>query len=345
VWSRFAELYPLVVERLARSGEVDAVVAVLLQRAASAPVAAGLAEAVARLRAEGVRVPVYVCWVAPHGSRPAAEPLHAAGVPCFHWPERTARAVGHAARYAAARDGVRPLDPLPPGEPSGLPDGWLDLDDGARLLGRYGIATAPSRTCSTETEAAHAAAELGYPAVVKLVHPGLLHKAAAGGVRVGLPVPTAVRAAATELLALVPGARLLVQRQVAGTEVVVGGVRDPQFGPAVLAGLGGVLVEALDDVALRLPPLRRSDALDLFASLRGRPLLDGVDTDALADTVVAVAGLLVAEPDITELDLNPVLATATGCVAVDWRIRVGNPPAQDEDGGGDLPHHVGEMAR
>ena len=109
VWSRFAELYPVLVERLARSGEVDAVVPVLLQRsAADQRVAVGVRDVVARLRADHMPVPVYVCWVAPRTSRPNADLLQQAGVPCFEWPERTARALGHAARYGAARVRVRP---------------------------------------------------------------------------------------------------------------------------------------------------------------------------------------------------------------------------------------------
>src|SRR6202022_1655973 len=98
VWTRFAELYPLLVERLARSGEVDAVVPVLLQRSAlDERVAIGVRDAVARLRADGVPVPIYVCWVAPRAARANADLLQEAGVPCFEWPERTARALGHPA--------------------------------------------------------------------------------------------------------------------------------------------------------------------------------------------------------------------------------------------------------
>src|SRR5262249_35916780 len=92
VWGRFPQLYPMLVERLARSGEVHAVIPVLLQRAAiDDTVAAGVRDSVTRLRAAGVRVPVYVCWVAPRGVRTNADLLQAAGVPCFEWPERTAR--------------------------------------------------------------------------------------------------------------------------------------------------------------------------------------------------------------------------------------------------------------
>src|SRR4029079_18349356 len=114
VWSRFAELYPALTDLLARSGEVDVVVPVLLQRAAlDGKTAEGLRDVVAGLRAEDVPVPVHVCWVAPRDARPNAGLLQDAGGPCFDWPARTARAVGHARRYAVA--------PSPPPPPPGGP--------------------------------------------------------------------------------------------------------------------------------------------------------------------------------------------------------------------------------
>ncbi|HEY0486114.1 MAG TPA: acetate--CoA ligase family protein [Mycobacteriales bacterium] len=353
VWSRYEELYPLVADRLARSGEVDAVVAVLVQRAADPAVARRLAEAVARLREDAVPVPVYVCWVAPREQRSGAELLGEAGVPCFDWPERTARAVGHAARYGRARGRIRPPVPGPP-RPEGLPPlaaGLLDPVDAARVLAAAGIPTVPGLVCATPAEAGSAAPELGYPVVAKVVHPDVVHKSDVGGVRTGLRDARAVRAAAADLLALADGARVLVQRQLAGVEIVVGGLRDPQFGPMVLAGLGGIFTETLDDVALAPAPLDREEARDLLHRLRGRAVLAGargteaVDTGALAATITAVGDLLVAVPEIEELDLNPVLATPAGCVAVDWRIRAGKPPAQDERGAGDSPRGTGETDR
>ena len=114
VWSRFAELYPALTDLLARSGEVDVVVPVLLQRAAlDAKTAEGLRDVVAGLRADDVRVPVHVCWVAPRDARPNADLLQDAGVPCFDWPARTARAIGHARRYAVARARTTPAAAAP----------------------------------------------------------------------------------------------------------------------------------------------------------------------------------------------------------------------------------------
>jgi acetyltransferase len=353
VWNRFAELYPLLVDRLARCGEVDAVLPVLVQRAADELVARGLRDAVKRLRADRVPVPVYACWVAPRASRSSADLLQDAGVPCFEWPERTARALGHAARYGSARYRVRAPGPAParPARLPALTSGMLDAEAAAGVLAAAAIPTVPARTCASVADAEAAAELLGYPVVVKALHPSLVHKSDAGAVRLGLHGPAAVRAAATDLLTLVPGARVSVQRQASGVEVVVGGVRDPQFGALVMVGLGGVFVETIDDVALGLAPLRPDDALRLLRGLRGHAVLGGargrepVDLDALSAMICAVGDLLVAVPEIAELDLNPVLAGVDGCVAVDWRIRVQNPPAQDEEGAAVSPRHAGETSR
>jgi len=344
VWSRFAELYPMLVERLARCGEVDSVVAVLLQRSASDErVAAGVREAVRRLQADRISVPVYVCWVAPRASRANADLLQEAGVPCFEWPERTARALGHVARYGAARVRVRPLL-VAPTRPAGLPPmatGWLDAAVAAGILANAGIPTVAGRVCATVDESLNAAEELGFPVVAKVLDPSILHKSDAGGVRLGLLDPAAVRDAAADLFALVPGTaghgpRVLVQRQASGIEVIVGAVRDPQFGPVVMVGLGGVFVEVIDDVVVGLAPLRVEDARRLLHGLRGYGAFTGArgglpaDLDALSTLICAVGDLVAAVPEIAELDLNPVLVTASGCACVDWRIRVETPTHEDD---------------
>jgi acetyltransferase len=334
VWRRFAQLYPMLVDRLARSGEVDVVVPVLLQRAAiDEAVAQGVREVVARLRSAAVTVPVYVCWVAPRSARPNAELLQEAGIPCFEWPERTARAVGHAVRYRSPRS--LHLEPFggPEGarsrhsEPFGGPQN-LDPDLGGRLLRGAGIGTVESITCSDVAGVVAAAEHIGYPVVCKVAHPDLVHRSDVGGVRLDLSSPDAVRAAARVLFGLVDGALVQVQPQLGGVEVAVGGLRDPQFGPVVMIGLGGIFVEVVGDVAFGLAPLQPDDVRRLIARLRSHAVLTGargrepVDLNALASTVSAVGDLLVARTEIIELDLNPLLATPKGAVAVDWHIQV-----------------------
>jgi acetyltransferase len=316
VWQRFAELYPALTDLLARSGEVDAVVPVLLQRAAmDRATAEELKRTVAGLKADGVDVPVHVCWIAPRDARPNADLLQEAGVPCFEWPARTARALGHARRYARAREGTRPAPEGPPSRPGPTP---TDSRGAAAVLAEFGVRTASSTLCRTPAEAGAAAT---YPAVVKLAEAA--HRTDVGGVRLGLADADAVRAAAADLLALGP---VLVQPQLAGVEVAIGALRDPVFGPVVMVGLGGIWVEVLADVAFAMAPLDRTDARELLAGLRGFPLLTGargadpVDLDALADVVVAAGDLLLAADDVGGIDLNPVLATRDGAIAVDWKF-------------------------
>ncbi|MCD2192919.1 acetate--CoA ligase family protein [Actinomycetospora endophytica] len=318
VWSRFAELYPALTDLLARSGEVDVVVPVLLQRAAmDAATAEGLRATVATLRADGVEVPVAVCWVAPRDARPNADLLQESGVPCFDWPARTARALGHAHRWARTRE--RPLPATRPVVPVEAPPA-LDPEAGATFLARFGVTTARSVACADADEAVTAAGD-AFPVVVKIA--SAAHRTELGGVRVGLSSATEVRDAASELLAHGP---VLVQPQLTGVEVAVGALRDPVFGPVVMAGLGGVWIEVLADVGFALAPLDRADARELLTRLRGYALLTGargagsVDLDALADVIVGAGDALVAADGVSEIDLNPVLATPERAVAVDWKV-------------------------
>ena len=317
VWARFKELYPAITDLLARSGEVDVVVPVLLQRAAmDAATAAGLRDAVAGLRADGVDVPVAVCWVAPREARPNADMLQEHGVPCFDWPARTARALGHAQRWARSRE-----RPAPSRRPIARAEAPAALDPvaGAEFLSRFGVRTAASTTC-TDAEAAVAAVDT-FPVVVKIA--SAAHRTEMGGVRVGLTSADEVRAAAADLL---PHGPVLVQPQLTGVEVAVGALRDPVFGPVVMVGLGGIWIEVLADVAFALAPLDHADARELLARLRGHALLTGargatpVDLDALADVVVGAGDALAGTDGVSEIDLNPVLATPDRAVAVDWKV-------------------------
>jgi acetate---CoA ligase (ADP-forming) len=165
--------------------------------------------------------------------------------------------------------------------------------------------------------------------VVTVSPPKLTHKSDAGGVRLNLTSAADVVQAAVDMFGLAHGAAVLVQHQHEGVELMVGGLRDPQFGPVVLAGLGGVLVEARRDVQLGVAPVDEAQALGMLRSLRGAAILGGgpgipaVDLRAVADVVVRVGELMAGNPELAELDLNPVLADETGCVAVDWRIQAG----------------------
>ena len=169
---------------------------------------------------------------------------------------------------------------------------------------------------------------------MKGVAPGVVHKAQAGAVALDLSGPTAVRRAANEIAARLdaagtPAADFLVQRMAdAGIEMLVGVLADERFGPVVACGAGGGTAEVLGDVAVRLAPLAREEALDMIHSLRSLALLQrtGGDIDALADIAVRVGALADAHPAIAELDLNPVMVGPEGAPVVDARVRV-TPPA------------------
>jgi len=337
-WSLFTAVYPAAIELLARSGEVDVVVPVLLQRSASPEVAAAVRDAVARLRADDNTVPVYVCWVAPRSADAHTSLLQEAGIPCFAWPQRTAQAVGAAVRCGVllreSGDAPAPIRRRTPprtfpGHALTAADGLLAAGAARSLLAAAGVPVIETVRCTSPSEAQAAADRLGYPAVAKVDHPELTHKSDAGGVRLGLTSADAVRAAAADLLALADGAAVLVQPQHQGIELLIGGVRDPEFGAMVAAGFGGVLVEAQRDVQLAVAPVDTGQATAMLRALRGAAVLGGlrgsppVDLGPVADLIAAVSELMADNPQIAELDLNPVLAGPDGCTAVDWRIRVG----------------------
>jgi acyl-CoA synthetase (NDP forming) len=330
VWDRYAELYSSVLDLLVRSGEVDAVVPVLLHRSAEDPrVATGLAEAVVRLREEGLRVPVYVCWVAPRAAWGNTRSLHDVGIPCLEWPRRTARAVGHAARHGRFRREAPVIAPATP--PRRLPpDVGRDAEATWAFLRRHGVPVATTLFCDTAIAAAAAARQLGFPVAVKVDHPSIVHKSDVGGVRVGLTSEADVLMAATELLALAPGSRVVVQRTEAGVEMLVGALDEPTFGPVVCFGAGGTLLEVIDDVEFAPAPLTSQQARALVDRPRAARLLDGLrggppaDRQALRTLVRAVGDLIATYPEMAELDLNPVLAGPEGCLVVDARLLRGD---------------------
>ncbi len=200
----------------------------------------------------------------------------------------------------------------------------------------YGIALPNSAVATSAAAAGRVAADFGFPVVLKIVSPEITHKTDVGGVVAGLASEADVRAAYESIVANarrhVPGATIagvLVQKMVrGGTEVIVGAVTDGSFGKLVAFGLGGVLVEVLKDVTFRLAPVTRDEALSMLDSIRAAELLRGVrgsapvDREALAGIIEKVGRIVSDFPEIRELDLNPVFASAGGAIAVDVRIAV-----------------------
>lgn len=215
--------------------------------------------------------------------------------------------------------------------------------DGKRLLAAAGIRVPRSATVRPGEDAARALAGLSGPFAVKVVSPDILHKSDAGGVRLGLADAAEVNAAIAVMMALpaIASARvegfLVEEMAAAGVEIVIGGLRDPQFGPAIMVGIGGVFVEIMEDVAFRICPITARDAETMLDALKGAKLLSGargrgaVDRQALVAALLAIGGeggLLLNHPEIAEIDINPVIAHREGVIAVDARVILGTPAAR-----------------
>ncbi|MCH7616380.1 MAG: acetate--CoA ligase family protein [Chloroflexi bacterium] len=205
-----------------------------------------------------------------------------------------------------------------------------------QVLAAAGIPVAEATLAASADDAAKAAAKAGFPVVLKIVSPDVTHKSDVGGVKIGLEDEAAVRTAYDDIIAAVsdrqPKARIegvAVQAMARpGTEVIVGMSKDPQFGPVLMFGLGGIFVEVLKDVSFRIVPLEERDAREMIDEIKGRAVLDGVrggepaDIGALASLLLQLSAFAEANPQVEELDLNPVFAYKDGCLAVDARIVV-----------------------
>lgn len=213
-----------------------------------------------------------------------------------------------------------------------LERGWLLEPEAKELCRAYGLPVGEWKVAKTEDEAAAAADSVGYPVVMKIVSPDVLHKSDVGGVLLNI----ADRQAAAEGFRKIEGIRdrikcrlegTLVERMAPpGTETIIGAKLDPQFGPVLLFGLGGIFVEIFKDVSFRVSPITRDDALDMMSELKAYPLLKGIrgrepaDTEALADALLKVSDMMLSEGMVAELDLNPTIAYAKGCRVVDARV-------------------------
>ena len=205
-----------------------------------------------------------------------------------------------------------------------------------QILDEAGIPVARTKLAADADAAVSIADDIGYPVVLKIVSQDVTHKSDVGGVKVGIESADDVRAAFDEIVAAVkkvqPDASIdgvaVQQMAPAGTEVIIGVSKDPQFGPVVMFGLGGILVEVLKDVAFRIVPLEPRDARQMIREIKGFPVLEGVrgqdpaDLGALEGLILQISQFIDAHPEIEELDLNPVFAYKDGCIAVDARIVV-----------------------
>ncbi|RLE83144.1 MAG: acetyl-CoA synthetase [Thermoprotei archaeon] len=211
---------------------------------------------------------------------------------------------------------------------------WLYEHEAKMLCSLYGIPVAKSRVAKSKEEALKIASEIGYPVVLKIVSPDVLHKSDVGGVIVNIKSEEELVKAYDRMMSSVkekkPDAKIkgvLVQEMVPqATEVIIGGIRDPQFGPAVMFGLGGIFVEIFRDVSFRIAPIDEEDAWEMIHEIKGFQILKGyrgttpADIEALVDAIVKTSNMLTENSEIDQLDLNPVFVFEKGVKVIDARV-------------------------
>ena len=203
-----------------------------------------------------------------------------------------------------------------------------------QLLKKIGIDTTDIKLARTKKEAVDCAKGFGFPVVLKIVSPDILHKSDVGGVKLNLNSATEVGKAYSEILASArkhkPKAKIdgvSVQPMARpGTEVIIGMTKDAQFGPVLMFGLGGILVEVLKDVSFRIVPLVKRDAREMIHEIKGYPVLEGyrgqepANIEVLENLLLKVSDYVDKHPEIKELDINPIFAYKDGALAVDARV-------------------------
>jgi acetyl coenzyme A synthetase (ADP forming)-like protein len=331
------EHYRQALEAVAADPSVDSIIAIFIPPLVTEPdaVAAAIRGAASR-----ISKPIIATFLGTQGVRPQLAP-----VPSFAFPESAATALSHVARYGEwLRRPVLAPEPMPEEirarmrtvveEVLAKGDGWVSPQECDAILGAAGLPVLTSRTARTADEAVAAAKEIGLPVVLKAIGKRILHKSDVGGVRLALASEPAVRDAFHALSGTL-GDKLeavLVQPMVTGgVEMAVGGVNDSAFGPVVMCGTGGVLIDLLDDTAFAMCPLGDADAKALVERVKGRVRLRGFrgapagDEGALRRLLVRASQMLHACPEIREMDLNPVMVLSAGAIVADVRILLGAP--------------------
>ncbi len=350
LWSKFPELYSKSIASLFECTEIDIIMPILLQRSAMMKeVVEAVRDTVIHYQREmKVQKPVYVCWVSTREYLNNMEILQSAGIPCFEWPERTARIAGYVAGYADYLQKIDNSEAI-----YALPQNELGKEKVASILNKvskegrnyvlepevkqilslYGIRVTKERVCSSIDEAISTANEIGYPVVLKVVSPKVIHKSDFGGVEIGIKDDSELKEAYTRILKNVqskmPDANIngvSVQEMARGKEVMIGSVKDQDFGPLMVFGMGGILVEAVRDVSYRLAPVTGSEAQQMIEEISNYPLLKGyrgekgVNLEKLRDSIARVSLLLVDFPEINEMDLNPVFVNENEAIVADGRM-------------------------
>ena len=211
---------------------------------------------------------------------------------------------------------------------------FLYEHEAKKLFSLYGMPVTRIQVARTEEEAVKAAKKIGFPIVLKIVSPQILHKSDAGGVIVGVKDEQGIRDGYKKIIANAKNYKadaeitgVLIQEMAPkGTEIIVGSTTDPTFGPTIMFGLGGIFVEVLKDVSFRVVPIDVVDAMEMMDEIKAKKILDGVrgmppsDRKALADILVKTSRMLEECPEVKELDMNPILAYPDGAKIVDGRV-------------------------
>jgi acetyl coenzyme A synthetase (ADP forming)-like protein len=344
--------YTQAITTLLASKEVDALIVLYMSVTVgdTAGIANGILRGISTARqAVGTDIPVYICWMA---EGDLERTFQAAGetIPTFPLPEHPAVVLSKACQYEAWR--TQPLGMIPDFDDMDIPAaraicakalsqterGWLTVEDTRALLASAKLPVARGGVARTADQAAALACEVGFPVAVKLASHQILHKTEMGGVHLNLANEQAVRnsfeAIRTRLaqdnkLDAMEG--VLVQPMLSGgVEVMIGVTHDPLFGPLIAFGLGGIHVEILGDVRFRITPLTDRDAAQMVREIKGYRLLQGyrghpaADVDAIEELLLRLSRLVEDIPEISEVDLNPILAMppGQGCRIIDARIRL-----------------------
>lgn len=353
------ELFGRVVETCMVSGDFDAVLVATCPQAVHHPT--DIAQSLVRVLA-GRSFPIFTVWMGGREMIPGRRVFDEAGIPTYDSPERAIRAFmymyQHQRNLKISRQvppklsrtldfdqaGARALVERAIGEGRNL----LGEVEAKALLSSYGIPVTPTREAGDIDEAVRVAGEIGFPVALKLLSPDITHKSDAGGVRLKLRNEADVRQAYDEIMAsarnYAPRAEIqgvTVQPMVLGNslELILGCKRNRDFGPVILFGMGGVMAEVLGDRALGLPPLNRllarrlMEGTKIFRILNGFRNLPPANLPLLEEILIRLSQLTVDLPEVSELDINPLLVTGYKALAVDARVVVGQPPVRS-------PYHL-----
>jgi acetyltransferase len=339
-----SDRYVFAIQKVAEDPNVDGVMVILTPQAMTEVELT--AQSICEV-ANQTDKPVLACFMGEATVKKGIDILASCNVPNYPFPERAALSFKAMSDYRHIQ--IRPLSEYKNFEVDNKAvqsvfekvrsDGRLSIGDAeARaILQAYGLKTPKSKVAATPNEAIEIASQIGYPLVLKIASPDILHKTDIGGVKIGLSNSEELRDAFELMVyraeryvpdALIWGCQVQEMAPPGGLEILVGMNRDPQFGPLVTFGLGGIYVEVLKDVTFRVAPFTIRDAEMMLGEIRTRALLDGVrgkppvDKAAIVDTLLRMGQLVQEFPEIIEFDINPLIAYSEGqgAIAIDMRL-------------------------